>query len=93
MFPKGKFNTDVSRNAQYLAVFRNPSDRKQIGIVGERMFDKNIESTVRTLIAKRPKNRLDTCWWITKLTHPPISKFLGTYLATGMFISSSPKPK
>jgi hypothetical protein len=41
MFPKGKFNTDVSRNAQYLALFRRPSDRKQIGIVGERTFDKN----------------------------------------------------
>ena len=40
MFPKGKFNTDISRNAQYLALFRSPSDRKQIGIVGERMFDK-----------------------------------------------------
>jgi hypothetical protein len=41
MFPKGKFNTDISSNAQYLALFRSPSDRKQIGIVGERMFDKN----------------------------------------------------
>ena len=41
MFPKGKFNTDISRNAQYLALFRSPSDRKQIGIIGERMFDKN----------------------------------------------------
>ena len=41
MFPKGKFNTDISRNAQYLALFRSPSDRKQIGVVGERMFDKN----------------------------------------------------
>ena len=41
MFPKGKYNTDISRNAQYLALFRSPSDRKQIGIVGERMFDKN----------------------------------------------------
>ena len=41
MFPKGKYNTDVSRNAQYLALFRSPSDRKQIGIIGERMFDKN----------------------------------------------------
>ena len=43
MFPKGKYNTDISRNAQYLALFRSPSDRKQIGIVGERMFDKNRE--------------------------------------------------
>ena len=41
MFPNGKFNTDISRNAQYLALFLRPSDRKQIGIVGERMFDKN----------------------------------------------------
>ena len=37
MFPKGKYNTDISRNAQYLALFRSPSDWKQIGI----MFDKN----------------------------------------------------
>ena len=41
MFPKGKYNTDISRNAQYLALFRSPSDRKQIGIIGERMFHKN----------------------------------------------------
>ena len=41
MFPNGKYNTDISRNAQYLALFRSPSDRKQIGIIGERMFDKN----------------------------------------------------
>ena len=41
MFPKGKYNTDISRNAQYFALFRSPSDRKQIGIIGERMFDKN----------------------------------------------------
>ena len=41
MFPKGKYNTDISRNAQYLALFRSPSDQKQIGIIAERMFDKN----------------------------------------------------
>ena len=41
MFPKGKYNTDNSRNAQYLALFRSPSDRKQFGIIAERMFDKN----------------------------------------------------
>lgn len=41
MFPKGKYNTDISRNGQYLALFRSPSDRKQIGIIAERMFDKN----------------------------------------------------
>ena len=39
MFPKEKYNTDISRNAQNLALFRRPSDRKEIGIVGERMFD------------------------------------------------------
>ena len=36
MFPKGKFNTDISWNAHYMALFRSTSDRKQIGI-----FDKN----------------------------------------------------
>ena len=41
MFPKGKFKTDVSRNAQYMALFRSPSDRKQTGIIAEGMFDKN----------------------------------------------------
>ena len=41
MFPKGKYNTDISRNAQYLALFRSSSDRKQIGVIVERMFDKN----------------------------------------------------
>ena len=41
MFPKGKFNTGTSRNAQYMALFRSPSDRKQIGIIAERMFDKS----------------------------------------------------
>ena len=41
MLPKGKYNTDISRNAQYLALFRSLCDRKQIGIIAERMFDKN----------------------------------------------------
>ena len=41
MFPKGKFNTNISGNVQYMALFRSPSDRKQIGIIAERMFDKN----------------------------------------------------
>ena len=26
MFPKGKYNTDINRNAQYLVLFRSPSD-------------------------------------------------------------------
>ena len=41
MFPKGKYNTDISQNAQYLALFRSPSDRKQIGIIGECMLEKS----------------------------------------------------
>ena len=41
MFPKGKFNTDISRNAQYLTLFRSPSDRKQIDIIAERIFAKD----------------------------------------------------
>ena len=41
MFPKGKFNTDISRNAHYLTLFRSPSDRKQIDIIAERSFAKD----------------------------------------------------
>ena len=41
MFPKGKFNTDISRNGQYITLFRSPSDRKQIDMVAERIFAKD----------------------------------------------------
>ena len=41
-FPKGNIlRISIDRIAQYLALFRSPSDRKQIGITGERKFDKN----------------------------------------------------
>ena len=39
-FPKGKHNMSISRNAQYMALFRCPADRRQIGIMAERIFDK-----------------------------------------------------
>ena len=41
IFPKGKFNTDISRNAQYMVLFRSPSDRKQIDILAERILAKD----------------------------------------------------
>ena len=41
MFLKGKYNMDISRNAQHIVLFRSPSDQKQIGIVGERIIDKH----------------------------------------------------
>ena len=41
MFPKGKYNTDISRNAQYVVLFRSPSDRKQMDIFAERTFAKD----------------------------------------------------
>ena len=40
-YPKGKYNTSISRNAQYMALFRCPADRRQIGIVVDIIFDKN----------------------------------------------------
>ena len=40
-FPKRKYNTSISRNAQYMALFRCPADRRQIGIMADRIFDKN----------------------------------------------------
>ena len=55
MFPKGKFNTDISRNAQYMVLFRSPSDRKQIDIIAERIFAKdrpNFMSVYRIVTAK-----------------------------------------
>ena len=39
-FPKGKYNTSISRNAQYMALYRCPADRWQIGIDADRIFDK-----------------------------------------------------
>ena len=39
-YPKGKHNTSISRNAQYMALFRCPADRRQISIMAERIFDK-----------------------------------------------------
>ena len=41
MFMKGTFNTYISRSAQYMVLFRSPSDRKQIDIIAERIFAKD----------------------------------------------------
>ena len=41
MFPKGKFNTNISRNALYKVLFRSPGDRKQIDIMAEQTFAKD----------------------------------------------------
>ena len=38
MFPKGRYNTDISRNAHYLVLFRSPSDRKQVNMIADRIF-------------------------------------------------------
>lgn len=40
-FPKGKFNTDINRNATYKVLFRSPGDRKQIDITAEQTFAKD----------------------------------------------------
>ena len=41
MFPKGRYNTDISRNAQYLVLFRSPSDPKQFNMIADRIFAEN----------------------------------------------------
>ena len=41
MFPKGKFNTDIVLATQYIVMFRSPSDRKQVDILGDRIFAKH----------------------------------------------------
>ena len=40
-FPKGKYNTDINRNATYKVLFRSPGDRKQIDITAEQTFAKD----------------------------------------------------
>ena len=39
-FPKRKHNKSISHNAQYITLFRCPADRTQIGIMAERIYDK-----------------------------------------------------
>ena len=68
MFPEGKFNTDISRNTQYMALFWSPSDRKQIGIIAKRMFHQNrprfmsayVQEIERVFSYIFVDNRLDT---------------------------------
>ena len=47
-FPKGKFNTDISRNAQYMILFKSPADRKQIEIISQRIFPKEQNKLMST---------------------------------------------
>ena len=39
-FPKGKYNTEIARNAMYMALFKSPADREQISRLGHKMFEK-----------------------------------------------------
>ena len=39
-FPKGKYNTEIARNAMYMALFKSPADREQISNLGHKMFEK-----------------------------------------------------
>ena len=55
MFQKGKFNTDISRNAQYITLFRSPSYRKQIDIVAERIFAKDRQNFMNAYVNETEK--------------------------------------
>lgn len=55
MFPKGKYNTDISRNASYDVLFRSPADRKQIDIVAERTFAKDRGNFMRAYAKETDK--------------------------------------
>ena len=87
MSPKGKYNMDISRHTQYLALYRGPSNRKQTKIIGERMFDKNRVHFIDAFYKKTGRLfgylSLDC-----NLTHQPIAKFLQTYSVNAMFITS-----
>ena len=57
-FPKGKYNTSISCNAQYMALFRCPAERRQIEIVVDRIFDKNKPTFMEIYNYFTPKPRL-----------------------------------
>ena len=74
MFPKGKFNTDISRNAQYLTPFRSPSDRKQIDMVAERILAKD-RSNFMKLYAKETEKPYGSFWWTINPRLPQINRW------------------
>ena len=92
MFPEGKYNTDISRNAQYIALFRSPSNRKQIGIVGERIFDKHRDRFITAYSEVTREPMPDFCWWTASQTHLLTNKFYMIYLVLveHMLISTAP---
>ena len=55
MFPKGKFNTNISRNALYKVLFRSPGDRKQIDIMAEQTFAKDRANFMKAYIQETDK--------------------------------------
>ena len=55
MFPKGKFNTNISRNALYKVLFRSPGDRKQIDIMAEQTFAKDRANFMKAYMQETDK--------------------------------------
>ena len=55
LFPKGKFNTNISRNALYKVLFRSPGDRKQIDIMAEQTFAKDRANFMKAYIKETDK--------------------------------------
>ena len=87
MFPKVKYKTDISRNTQYLALFPSPSDRKQIGIVGERMSDKN-RIYFMNAYYKETEKPFGYLLVDNKPSTPGDKEVLGDLLENAMFITS-----
>ena len=62
MFRKGKFNTNISRNAHDITLFRSPSDRKQIDIVAGRIFAKHRQNFMDAY-ANETESLMGIFWW------------------------------
>ena len=72
-FPKGKHNTSISRNAQYITLFRCPADRRQIGIMAERIFDKQ-KSLLMSIYNDVTIKLILTFWLLIKPIHPFVDR-------------------
>lgn len=60
IFSKGKFARDISLNAQYLIIFKNPRDPNQFNVLARQLFPTNSKFLIESFeeVCKRPHGYL-----------------------------------